>query len=202
MKKLNADSNGGLVALALLGFSVCGWMLYRHRQRIATLSIRLQSMEHGRRTDESVTACREWAAVPERPGQAQKERRPSIEKGPAEPEAHREALEKVKNSALKRRLEMLIYQEKHLSLRDEDEVHKFLEEVYPGFMAALHGLGKLSRQERLVSMLLKLGFQPKGIGILTNHALNSISSTRARLYEKIMGRKGTAEDWDRLVRSL
>lgn len=201
MKKSNADGSGGLVALALLGFSVCGWMLYRHRQRIAALSLRLQTMEHGRRTDESVTD-RPEPMVAERPGQAQKERRLPAEKGPAKPEAHREVLEKVRKSALKRRLEMLIYQEKHLSLRDEDEVHKFLEEVYPGFMAALHGLGKLSRQERLVSMLLKLGFQPKGIGILTNHALNSISSTRARLYEKIMGRKGTAEDWDRLVRSL
>jgi len=82
------------------------------------------------------------------------------------------------------------------------EVEALVESGCEHFRLKLERLCKISDMEYRVCLLLKLGFEPMKISVLTARARNSISMLRKRLYLKAFGQEGTAEEWDKVVNNL
>lgn len=77
-----------------------------------------------------------------------------------------------------------------------------LQEAFPEFMDKLIKEECLTEGEMRICMLQKLNFQPNEIGCILNLASNTISSTSARLYRKIISEKGGAREWQNYINSL
>ena len=75
-------------------------------------------------------------------------------------------------------------------------------QAYPKFSSRLFSLCSLSSHEYHVCLLLKAGFEPVRIASLTLRSKAAVSTVRSRLYEKAFGKKGSAKDWDEVIRTL
>ena len=60
----------------------------------------------------------------------------------------------------------------------------------------------LSESEYELCLLVKLGFAPSQISLLTGRSRSDITNIRKRLYNKITGKDGTSKDLDRYIKSL
>ena len=88
---------------------------------------------------------------------------------------------------------------------DDDQWQSFYEVFqlhYPDFHSNLSALAKMSRTNYNLCMLIKIGFKPEEIAILTAKSRDAIYSMRKRLYKKAFGKKGNGEDWDAVIRSI
>lgn len=83
-----------------------------------------------------------------------------------------------------------------------EELEQRLKPVYPHFTTRLYNLYNMSSHEYQVCLLLKINIPPKLIAGVLCKEVSSISSTRARLYAKVFGKKGGAKDWDAFVATL
>lgn len=90
------------------------------------------------------------------------------------------------------------YATKNRHLTDDDWVRleKEVEQLYPNFKEKLFSCKKLSSQQFHVCLLVKIKMPTSKIAVLTSRAASTISTTKQRLYEKITGNKGSAEDLD------
>ena len=90
------------------------------------------------------------------------------------------------------------YATKNRHLTDDDWVRleKEAEQLYPNFKEKLFSCKKLSSQQFHVCLLVKIKMPTSKIAVLTSRAASTISTTKQRLYEKITGNKGSAEDLD------
>ena len=90
------------------------------------------------------------------------------------------------------------------NMTDEDwaELEQVVNSVYTNFTERLYSLYNMTQQDYHVSLLTKVRLQPKDIASLTAHSKESVASTRARLYQKVFGKKGSSKDWDDFVLSL
>ena len=77
-----------------------------------------------------------------------------------------------------------------------------INQAYPQFTPRLLSLCKLTSHEYHVCLLLKAGFEPVRIATLTLRSKAAVSTVRSRLYEKAFGKKGSAKDWDEVIRTL
>jgi len=77
-----------------------------------------------------------------------------------------------------------------------------INQAYPQFTPRLLSLCKMTTHEYHVCLLLKAGFEPFRIATLTLRSKAAVSTVRSRLYEKAFGRKGSARDWDEVIRTL
>ena len=75
-------------------------------------------------------------------------------------------------------------------------------QAYPQFSSRLFSLCSLSSHEYHVCLLLKAGFEPVRIATLTLRSKAAVSTVRSRLYEKAFGKKGSAKDWDEVIKTL
>lgn len=103
--------------------------------------------------------------------------------------------------------ESAIYQKlvnttKALSQKDQIEAEELLSQVYPDFFIRLQSLGIIKEQELKVCLLLKMGFIPSRIASLVSLTLSAITNIRKRMYGKVTGKSGKAEDWDKIVDNL
>ena len=89
-----------------------------------------------------------------------------------------------------------------LTHHDWTALAEMVNSIYTGFTEKLYSLYRLSEQDYHVSLLIKVRVQPKDIALLTAHSKESVASTRARLYQKVFGQKGSSKDWDDFVLSL
>lgn len=112
-----------------------------------------------------------------------------------------EATEKALNSQLST-LNRMSQLGKMPTADDWQQLEQLVNNHYPDFTQRLFSFRKLSDHEYHVSLLLKLGVPPQTIGFLTAHTKQSVSNTRARLYEKTFGQKGKATQWDDFIDSL
>jgi tetratricopeptide (TPR) repeat protein len=85
---------------------------------------------------------------------------------------------------------------------DWQELEQLVNRAFPDFTQRLFSFCRLSSHEYHVCLLQKLGIPPQSIGFLTAHTRQSISNTRARLYQKAFGQKGRAAQWDEFIDSL
>jgi regulatory protein YycH of two-component signal transduction system YycFG len=96
----------------------------------------------------------------------------------------------------------LLHSVKAIHADDQREIRNLLNQLYPEFFARLQTLGVSKPQEILVSMLLKMGYIPSQIAVLSAHSVSSITNTRKNLYKKVTGEDGKAEDWDQIINNL
>ena len=85
---------------------------------------------------------------------------------------------------------------------DWEEMTNLINQVYPDFLTRLGTLGILKEQELKVCMALKMGFKPAEIARLISRERNTITNARARMYKKVTGKVGKAEDWDEIIMKL
>lgn len=74
--------------------------------------------------------------------------------------------------------------------------------IYPTFKENLWKLKKMKAQAYHVCLLVKGGFSVSQIAYFTNKTDDGINSTRRRLYENNLGKKGKPSEWDEFIRSL
>ena len=60
----------------------------------------------------------------------------------------------------------------------------------------------LSESEYELCLLVKLGFAPSQISLLTGRSLQDIANIRKRMYNRITGKDGSSRDFDRYIKSL
>ena len=60
----------------------------------------------------------------------------------------------------------------------------------------------LSESEYELCLLVKLGFTPSQISMLTSRSLQDIANIRKRMYNRITGKDGSSRDFDRYIKSL
>ena len=60
----------------------------------------------------------------------------------------------------------------------------------------------LSESEYELCLLIKLGFAPSQINMLTGRSLQDIANIRKRMYNRITGKDGSSRDFDRYIKSL
>ena len=93
-------------------------------------------------------------------------------------------------------------------IKNGDEAWKNLEsiikEASPNFYSNLYILtgGKISKEDNLTAMLIKAGFSPKEISVLLSRAINTISTRRKILGEKIFGEKTELKVVDAIIKLL
>ena len=77
-----------------------------------------------------------------------------------------------------------------------------INKLYPNFESILLGKYGISETEYRVCLLIKAGFSPKEMGILTNSSIKTISSIRKRLLKKTFNVNETPSQWDKFIKSL
>ena len=117
---------------------------------------------------------------------------------------HQQADKQVKSSSIYQRIQMRLNNKESIGMNDEiwKELEEVVEQAYSGFLKRIEDLCPLNWQERNLCLLLKAGFSPSNIAILTAHSKQSISSTRSRLYERTFLEKGTPSQWDEFILSI
>ena len=117
---------------------------------------------------------------------------------------HQQADKQVKSSAIYQRIQIRLNNKESIGMNDEiwKELEEVVEQAYSGFLKRIEDLCPLNWQERNLCLLLKAGFSPSNIAILTAHSKQSISSTRSRLYERSFLEKGTPSQWDEFILSI
>ncbi len=117
---------------------------------------------------------------------------------------HQQADKQVKSSSIYQRIQILLNNKESIGMNDEiwKELEEVVEQAYSGFLKRIEDLCPLNWQERNLCLLLKAGFSPSNIAILTAHSKQSISSTRSRLYERTFLEKGTPSQWDEFILSI
>ena len=88
------------------------------------------------------------------------------------------------------------------SLEHWEKIFNLIDGFYPHFRDTLYSLCKISDIEIKVCVLIKIGFTPTEIAILTSSSKSNISSIRSRLYTKIFKKNGVSKDLDEFILSL
>lgn len=89
-----------------------------------------------------------------------------------------------------------------LSETDWQELQRTTDETFNRFTARLYALSPLNERELRICLLVKAEIQPTGIAQLTGRVKSTITSARKNLFEKLYGKKGSAEDFDRFIRAF
>lgn len=98
--------------------------------------------------------------------------------------------------AMRKRMEL----GKAATTREWEAMQKEVNRLYPKFIRVLRKqVAGLNDTELHVAMLLKMGFNPSDISILTGHTPSAITKCRRRLYEKARGEEpnelSVADEW-------
>lgn len=96
----------------------------------------------------------------------------------------------------------LLTTEKAMNTDEQAEVVALLNQIYPDFIPRLMKFGVFKEQDMKVCLLLKMGFKPSRIASLVSRSDSAIANTRARLYKKVLGKEGKAEDWDKIIHDI
>ena len=91
------------------------------------------------------------------------------------------------------------------AITDEDwqELSSIINQECKGFTRRLNELcGKLSEIEYRVCLLIKADTDLNKMAEILIKAQPTISTTRSRLYQKAFGKKGSAKDWDAVIKAL
>jgi hypothetical protein len=110
--------------------------------------------------------------------------------------------ERFKDSSIYKTITEKIKSEKPLTSEESEELEKTMKTIFPDFSGKLLKLQHLSKLEICISFLIRTGFKPGEIAILTAHAPQSITSTRRRLYKKVFGKEDVPGKWDEYILSL
>ena len=219
MTKTKTIAAGAIGLLLLSGFT----MLFLHernkRKQIAQL-LRMERMKEVQEQqykrslaymEENEKKMKELEEQMEKAGQENTLLRKTIQKlkyanelASIQMQEHQQADKQVKSSSIYQRIQFLLNNKESIGMNDEiwKELEEVVEQAYNGFLKRVEDLCPLNWQERNLCLLLKAGFSPSNIAILTAHSKQSISSTRSRLYERSFLEKGTPSQWDEFILSI
>lgn len=219
MTKTKTIAAGAIGLLLLSGFT----MLFLHernkRKHIAQL-LRMERMKEVQEQqykrslaymEENEKKMKELEEQMEKAGQENTLLRKTIQKlkyanelASIQMQEHQQADKQVKSSAIYQRIQIRLNNKESIGMNDEiwKELEEVVEQAYNGFLKRVEDLCPLNWQERNLCLLLKAGFTPSNIAILTAHSKQSISSTRSRLYERSFLEKGTPSQWDEFILSI
>ena len=88
------------------------------------------------------------------------------------------------------------------SFSDWAELQRCVNLYFPEFERHLKSLCKMSNQQYRACLLRWLGFGPSSTAFLTCYGKSSVSNLYMRLYENIMGKRGTMKEFDELLSGL
>lgn len=89
-----------------------------------------------------------------------------------------------------------------LSEADWLVLHQTIDRTFNSFTNRLYALSTLDERELRICLLVKAEIQPAGIARLMGRAKSTITSARKNLFEKLCGKKGSAEDFDRFIQGF
>ena len=91
-------------------------------------------------------------------------------------------------------------EKEHVMMSGEER--KMLISLFDSYEETSRLKAVLSESEYELCLLVKLGFAPSQISLLTGRSRSDITNIRKRLYNKITGKDGTSKDFDRYIKSL
>ena len=112
------------------------------------------------------------------------------------------AITAFRSTELCQRIYAVCYAQHPISPELWSEVEDYLNQSSPGFLAQLRRLTTLGETEWHITLLTRLGFRNVDIATLLCRHRSAISQAKKRLFAKVYGREGKAEDWDKAVISL
>ena len=93
--------------------------------------------------------------------------------------------------------------DKSISFEEWNMLEDYVSNAYPCFISNLEkNVGKLSKEQKHVSLLIVLGIKPSHIAIIMNKDKSTISQIRKRIYEKAFNMKVSSKEADEWIRSL
>lgn len=100
------------------------------------------------------------------------------------------------------KIQEAIINRKHLSDDAWKQVFGIIDKYYPLFRERLISIASLSEYEVQVCILVKVGVGTSNIAYLISRAPSTISTAKQRIFKKITRMKGSAEQFDELIRSI
>ena len=91
-------------------------------------------------------------------------------------------------------------EKEHVTMSGEER--KMLISLFDSYEEISRLKAVLSESEYELCLLVKLGFAPSQINMLTGRSLQDIANIRKRMYNRITGKDGSSRDFDRYVKSL
>lgn len=118
--------------------------------------------------------------------------------------AHKEALLlEFKKTALYQRLKAPAKEgTKKMTEAEWHQLANSIDGIYNNFTSRLMNLAKLSETELRICYLLKINMPPSEIADILYKSKGAITLARRRMYRKLTGRNGTAEELDSLIAEL
>ena len=83
-----------------------------------------------------------------------------------------------------------------------NEIYEAMDISCPQFKKELFELSSLKSREYKICILVKLGLQNSDIATVMCRKANTITYSRANIYKKLLGKEGTAKDFDKFIKSL
>ena len=160
------------VALLVVLMVIFATYIQRHRRRQELMEMRIEHLEQLKRDYAKVDA-----------------------------EKLKQAVQTIESTPIWQRVATMSDNE-HPTDEDWQELSEAVNQTYEGFSTKLMRLSHPTPHEYHVCLLLKAGFEPVRIATLTLRSKAAISTVRSRLYEKTFGKKGSAKDWDEVIRTL
>lgn len=116
---------------------------------------------------------------------------------------HREqTLTAFRSTDLCQRIYTLCYAQHPITPELWTEVEDYLNQATPRFLPELRRLTTFGETEWHITLLTRLGFRNVDIATLLCKHRSAISQAKRRLYAKVYGAEGKAEDWDKVVMNL
>lgn len=210
----------GTVGLLLVGGLFTLFLLYRNKHKRAILQLhaeRLEQLQEQQRKrskaymEENEQKIKELKEQMQKANQENWQLQEKIEKlryanelASIEISDRRQAEQLVLNSNIYQRINQRLHDSKDYKMSEAEwyELESVIESAYKDFKKSIGNVCKLKKQELRVCLLLKAGFSPINIALLTAHSRQSISSTRRRLYERTFMEKGTPSQWDEFIKKI
>ena len=219
MTKTKTIAAGAIGLLLLSGFTML-FLHERNKRKQIAQQLHMERMQEVQEQqykrsfaymDENEKKMKELEEQMEKTGQENTQLRKTIQKlkyanelASIQMQEHQQADKQVKSSSIYQRIQILLNNKESIGMNDKiwKELEEVVEQAYSGFLKRIEDLCPLNWQERNLCLLLKAGFTPSNIAILTAHSKQSISSTRSRLYERTFLEKGTSSQWDEFIQSI
>lgn len=110
---------------------------------------------------------------------------------------------KVRNMEVQRLFHCARTEELKVTEQDWAALQRFVSDSWPQFIPALQMKApKITQIELRICMLIKISVSVTDIAYLVNRTKQAITVSRSRLYKKITGEEGTAEQLDKLMIDL
>ena len=210
----------GAVGLLLVGGLFTLFLYYRNKHKRAVLQLRtehleqLQEQERKRSKaymEENEQKIKELKEEMRKTNQENWQLQEKMEKlryanelASIEISERRQAEQMVLNSNIYQRINKRLQDSKDYKMSEAEwyELENVIELAYKDFKKSIGNVCQLKKQDLRVCLLLKAGFSPINIALLTAHSRQSISSTRRRLYERTFMEKGTPSQWDEFIKTI